>query len=179
MVPEQELRRPKAMFNLNVTEVLKTGPGHKLFDIITEIMTRSNCYAKTVRVTARILKCMFDRVKDRITDIMTVRDLKLARMMQFVVLMEPTLKAIDQGKLESLRPIVEHGIAYARTRCPGSIMNILGVDKLPILARQTRLAELITSHNENHRSTPSDVLARSSLDNTWKVSGKANLQELP
>ena len=79
----------------------------------------------------------------------------------------------DCGKLDALRPVVIGGIVYVRGRCEGSIMNILGVDRLPVLARSTRLAELIMweAHEENHRSSPTDVLARS-RHRAWIIRGR-------
>ena len=67
---------------------------------------------------------------------------------------------------------MERGIVYVRGRCDGALLRLLGVDKLPVLARQSRLAKLIMweAHLEDHRSTHTDVLARSRR-RAWIVRG--------
>ena len=100
-------------------------------------------------------------------------------MIQLVVSMGPTCEALSKGELDSLRPFTQHGIVYARTRCDKSLMNLLGIDKLPILGRQTRLARLIMleAHCEDHRSTATDVLARSQR-RAWIVRGRQLAKEV-
>ena len=68
---------------------------------------------------------------------------------------------------------------YARSRCDRSLMSLLGIDSLPILARDTRLAKLIMwqSHVEDHRDSPSDVLARS-RHRAWIVRGRYLAKEV-
>ena len=137
ILPEHEMRRPKAMFDLAVTGAWSSRLRHKLTTLVLQVTARSNCYPKTVHVTARLLKCIFDQNRDRIAEGLTVRDIQLAKVVQFMVSMEPTMKSLNDGKLDSLRPLVSGGIAYVRGRCEKSIPKILGVDKLPILSRQT------------------------------------------
>ena len=126
-----------------------------------------------MNVTARLLKCMFDGNRDLISEALTVRDIQVARLAQFIVSMGPTVEALSKGYLDSLRPIEEKGIIYVTGRCDMSILELLGVHRLPILARSTRLAELIMieAHSEDHRSTSSDVLARS-RQRAWVVRGR-------
>ena len=106
-------------------------------------MLRSNCLEKTVNVTARIIKALFDGCRDKITEPLNVDDITVARKMQFIVSMGPTVQAMSKGELDPLRPIMETGIIYMRSRCDGSLLELLGVSKLPILVRNTRLARLI------------------------------------
>ena len=173
MLPEQELRRPKALFNLVAMGDWECLLGKELSQLVVSVMHRSNSYVKTVHVTARLLKAQFDQDRSKIQEALTVRDIKLGKLVQFMVSMYLSFKAMSEGKLDSLRPVVEYGIVYARGRCEKSISRILGVDKLPILARSTRLAELIMleAHCENHRSNASDVLARS-RQRAWIVRGR-------
>ena len=97
----------------------------------------------------------------------------------FIASMGPTQVALDTGKLESLRPVVSKGIIYARTRCETSLPKLLGIDKLPILARNTRLAKLIMweAHTEDHRASSSDTLARS-RQRAWIVRGRFLAKEI-
>ena len=57
--------------------------------------------------------------------------------------MEPTFAALTAGNLDSLRPYVSKRIVYVRGRAEKSLLQILGVEGLPVLARDTRLAELV------------------------------------
>ena len=93
--------------------------------------------------------------------------------------MEPTKTALEHGKMDSLRPIVRGGIVYARSRCHSSLMSLLGIESLPILARDTRLAKHIMcqSHVEDQRASPSDVLARSRY-RAWIVRGRYLAKEI-
>ena len=124
-------------------------------DIVKHVMDTSNCLSKTVNVTARLLKCYFGMSSERIRDTLTVQDIKVAKLVQMVVSMEPTFEALQKGDLQPLRPVVHKGIVYIRGRCDRALLSLLGIDRLPVLARNTRLARLIMieSHEEDHRSS--------------------------
>ena len=93
--------------------------------------------------------------------------------------MGPTLVAMQNGSLQPLRPILDHGIVFMRSRCDPSLPELFGVSHLPILARHIRLARLIMieAHNEDHRSTPTDVLARS-RQRAWVIRGRYLAREV-
>ena len=167
------MRSPKAIFNAMGISTKKCFLGSKLTDIAAQVMMRSNCLSKVVNVMARLLKCFFGMDRSKIEEELTVTDIKAASMVLFIASMEPTLIAFEAGKLDSLRPIVDKGIVYARGRCEGSMLQLFGIDKLPILARESRLAELIMleAHCEGHRSLSSDVLARSK-QRAWIIRGR-------
>ena len=90
-----------------------------------------------------------------------------------MVSMGPTIQAVDKGDLEPLRPVMSKGIVYVRGRCDGSLMELLGVARLPVLVRHSRLALLIMleAHCEDHRSSASNVLARS-RQRAWIIRGR-------
>ena len=178
-IPEQELRVPKAAFNLTDPQVWNSLLGKDLDRIITQIMERSNCLMKTSNVTARILKCLFSLDRTRIEEPLTAKDILVARTAQFMVSMGPTLVALENGKLDSLRPYSKGGIVYMRGRIEGSLLALFGVTGLPILMRGSRLAKLIMweCHEENHRASSSDVLARS-RQRAWIVKGRFLAKEV-
>ena len=72
-------------------------------------MDRSNCLAKTVNVTARLLKCYMDSDRDKVVEGLTVVDIKVARLAQFMVSMGPTVEALSKGSLDPLRPVMVRG----------------------------------------------------------------------
>ena len=65
-VLDSELRSPKAAFNAATVEPWKNLLGERLSSIVLLVMERSNCLAKTVHVTARLLKCYFNRSQEKI-----------------------------------------------------------------------------------------------------------------
>ena len=178
-VPAEVLRAPRAAFGATVVEPWVSCLGEKISSIVMEVMLRSNNLAKTTHVTARILKAIFNGDRLKIEEPLTVRDIEAARKAQFIVSMELTLQAMDRGELLPLRPVYEKGIVYVRGRCDHSLMELLGISRLPVLARRSRLAKLIMleSHQEDHRSTPTDVLARS-RQRAWIVRGRFLAKEV-
>ena len=81
--------------------------------------------------------------------------------------------------MSPLSPVIEGEVVYVRGRCGSSLTRLLGISRLPVLARETRLARLIMieSHNEDHRSNPTDVLARS-RQRAWIVRGRYLAKEV-
>ena len=179
LVPDTELRAPRAAFNAAVLIASECLLGNRITSIVETVMERSNCLSKTIHVTARLMKCYFDQSRDRVKDPLTVEDIKTAQLLQFIVSMKPTIEAVNRGELDPLRPVMDRGIVYIRGRCDRSLLNLLGVDRLPVLARQTRLAKLIMiqAHYEDHRSSPTDVLARSRRI-SWIVRGRFLAKEV-
>ena len=178
-IPDQELRSPKAIFNMVDSRPWISRLGTDIDRMVNQIMERSSCYQKTTCVTARLLKCLFSRDKERIKEPLTAQDLKVARLVQFIISMGPTLQAWDAGKLDSLRPYQQNGIIYMRGRNEKALTHMLGVSGLPILVRNCSLAYLIMweSHNENHRASHTDVLARS-RQRAWILKGRFLAKEV-
>ena len=175
IVPEQELRKPKAVFNA-VSTLGGSVPAlieGIIFKMVERVMESSTHWQKTVFATARMLKGIICQDREKIRSGLTVRNIKVARAMQFVVSMGPTFKALESEQLTALRPTVENGIVYTVGRVDEALPRLLGVLKLPILMRSTRLATLIMweAHNEDHRSSSRDVLARA-RQRAWIIRGR-------
>ena len=142
-MPTEELRSPKAVFGLAGSEPWISPLGVKLSLILEDVMLRTNCYSKSVHVSARLLKCMYSMDRSRILEPLNVQDIEAARRAQFVLSMGPTLVAMEEGSLEPLRPVLDHGIVFMQSRCDPSLPELFGVSRLPISARHVRLAKLI------------------------------------
>ena len=172
-LPIEELRSPRAAFSVASMESYVSILGSKLDGIVKQVMGSSNCRMKTTRVTARLLKGHFGGRRSRISEPLVVADITVAEKVQLIASMGPNLEAMEKGYLAPLRPKLEGGIMYMRDRFDRSLMELLGIGQLPILARQIRLAELIMieAHCEDHRSTASDVLARSRR-RAWIIRGR-------
>ena len=127
----------------------------------------------------RLLKCQFGREKGRFSEALSMKDIRVANLALFIVSMGPSFVALGAGKLDSLRPIVQNQIIYARSRCDTALLTLLGIDRLPILARETRLAKLIMleAHEECHSATATSVLARS-RERAWVIRGRYLAKEV-
>ena len=130
-------------------------------------------------MVARLLKGLFSMDKERIRESLTAQDVEVAYKVLLIVSMGPTLAAMESGKLDSLRPVVRGNIVFARSRCDRSLMSLLGLESLPILARDTSLARLIMweAHDESHRASATDVLARSRR-RVWIIRGRYLAKEV-
>ena len=143
--------------------------------MIREVMIKCHNWDETVRVTARLIKELVCTSRDKVCSSLTVRDIKVAQTLQFAVSMEPTISAYNKGQSSSLRLVLENGSFYTVSRCGKSLLSLLGIQRMPVLARNTRLAWLIVqeSHDEDHRSTSSDVLVRSrARQRAWIIRGR-------
>ena len=129
ILSQEEMRKPWAKIGLVEVETWECLLGSKLTSVVQEVMERSNSYAKTVHVTARLLKCIFSASRSRIEEPLAVDDIMLARKVQFIASMGPTVVAMGKGDLDVLRPVVVQGIVYVRGRCDGSLMELLGIDR--------------------------------------------------
>ena len=103
-------------------------------------------------------------------------ELKKAEHLLLLHGMPHTKDAIDAGKLDSLLPVREHGIIVTRGRLGESLEKLLGVESLPILMPESRIAYLymIYAHSGEfglvHRSSVA-TLARSRRY-VWIVRGR-------
>ena len=148
--------------------------GPKLSALASQAMVKLNCLSKVTNVMAWLLKCLFKMDRSQIQEPLQGTNIKDASLALFAVSMEHTIAALNAGNLNSLRCYVSKGILYFRERTTKkSLLQILGVKGLPVLARNTRLAELIMweANCENHRASSSDILARS-RQRAWIIRGR-------
>ena len=110
---EEEMRAPKAEFNLAAAV---PGVG------VREVMTKSN-----------------DR--DKVHNAVAVKDIQVEKTLQFTVSTEPSIISHNKEQLSSLRPVLD--IIYTVRRWGRSILKLMGIPRMPELARNTRYAMLI------------------------------------
>ena len=167
-MPEQELRTPKANFNLALSNGQESYLGSRLTQLAYQVMDRLNVLSKVVNVMlVKLLKGIFSGDTERIKEPLSVEDIQVGNKTLFAASMGPTIAAMESGKLDSFRPFISHRIIYAQSR-----FALLGIKSLPILLRNTCLAKhvLLESNCENHRASSSGVLARSRL-RAWIIRG--------
>ena len=88
----------------------------------------------------------------------------MERNLQYLMNQGPSFKAMREGKLHTLDPKVRKGLIVASGRVPeDDLATVLGKPVLPVLMSSTTLASLILRHchQEDHRRSPSDCVARS------------------
>ena len=174
-VPASEMRDKKVVINgitaLN-REVKVLEGNDSLGKLVIQVMNRYNKWELTVNITARLLRAHFTKDRARIEDPVQPQQLQAAKMLKFCYSMEPTKKAFLKGDLSSLRPVFIKGVFFTTGRVGRGINAILGVDRLPILLPESRLAFLIMveSHEEDHRRDYKDTLARS-RERAWVLRG--------
>jgi hypothetical protein len=117
---EEEMRAPGAEFNLAAAV---PGVG--------------------VRVMARLLKGQICADKDKVHNTLAVKDSKVAMTLQFTVSTEPSVTSYNKEQLSSLRPVLTNGIVYSVGRWGRSILKLMGIPRMPALARNIRLDMLI------------------------------------
>ena len=145
---------------------------NKLQAMVFSVLEKTWFLQKAVRTTARLFKAVLTKDREKIKEQLTVEDMNLANQLIFFFSMEPTKAVLDRGDLTSLRVHYSKGIYYTQGRAGRALEKLLGITKLPVLMPGTRLAKLLMweSHDEDHRRTPSDALARS-RERAWIVRG--------
>ena len=169
LVPSEELRGKKV--TLLLTKASHSGI-LKLFELADLVMSRTNHLAKATSVLARLIKALVSKDRSRIQDKLSPADISVASKIMFASCMKPTIKAHAQGKLSTLRVFQNQGIWYTAGRVGRTLESLLGCNRLPVLMPETHLARLIMwqSHEEDHRRTSTDALARS-REKAWIVRG--------
>ena len=93
-VPDQELRTSRAVFNVTCVDEVEGALGAKFWQLMSQVMDRSNCLDKVVNVTARLLKCLFGSDRNIIKEPLQVRDISAANHILFTASMGPTLVSL-------------------------------------------------------------------------------------
>ena len=77
-----------------------------ILGMVEEIMNQCNRWERSVRVTDRLVKGLICEDGSKIVRNLAVKDLKVARNLQFVVSMEASIASFERGQLSSLRPML-------------------------------------------------------------------------
>ena len=167
VIPPAELRPQKV--SLLATEFSSDS---RLSLFATTIMERTNNLDKAVNVLARITKAHITHDKSKIADPLSPGAIDIAYKILFAASMGPTRSNYQKGKLASLKIFSLGSILYMEGRVGRALEHLLGSSRLPVLMPETTLAKLIMwqAHNEDHRRSSADTLARS-RERAWIVRG--------
>ena len=174
-IPSSELRDKHEVFGMEHTAVMRGRQGFRdTIGLTTALaihcMARTEDWQASVKLLARGLRSLLGSTSDPATRarFLTIQpsasDLEAARNLQYLASMGPTWLAIDERKLRADQVTADAGIVYLSGRLSqGDLSRVLGKSKLPVLMPSTRMARLIMvfCHEEDHRRTPKDALARS------------------
>jgi hypothetical protein len=124
-------------------------------------------------IAARLTKVLRTGRRHSIAEELTPADYKAGNYLLQLLSMDGTRKLFASKDMSGLASYEEQGILYTRGRLGNNLSHVLGLEKLPILAYNSRLAWLIMKycHNEDHRSDPADALFRS-RKHAWIVKGR-------
>ena len=138
--------------------------GYQLYNLTNILLGTTNNLQHNLRLLARLVRAKVCNSREVIAKPVTAEELELATKLAFFFSMNVTRQALEKGQLDTLRIFEDHGILYTQGRAPPSVLEtLLGTDKLPVVMPSTTLAWLImvASHEEDHRRSSADTLARS------------------
>ena len=182
-VPEEEKRA--AIYGVHVTHADKDVPPNiklsenvvKLYEIVYTLTSRTNNYQKARRILARILgghkkslPVSSEAFKRALSDEPTVDRLKRAEDLTMLVAAWEVTPYIS--KLTTLGPVYQQGVWCCKGRLARGLENLMGKKKLPIIAKNSRLAELLMldAHKKNHEGVAGTLAA--SRAQAWILKGR-------
>ena len=171
-IPPEELKEvkyPGAQLSAYVSQVLSVVPqstSSKLKEWIHLLCSKTVKLNLVCGVVARCLRAggRTDWRENLATPLeLEPRDLAAARKLVFLAFMDQPRKLLESGDLKTLGAWKENGSVYMRGRfSPASMDRLVGVDKLPVIPGDSRLAFLLAweAHLEDHKRDVVIVLAR-------------------
>ena len=171
VVPKSELR---TKHEVKMIRTQKSVVLSMLEEKVSNLMESCNSWTRSQALLARISRASF-LGRDAILIDPGPSDLAAARQLLFIVSMSATRKAKQQKKLTALCVEERKGVIVTTGRFNNKTLGkLLGKENLPVLMPSCVLARLILAHchEEDHRRSPTDVMARSRR-HTWIHRGYA------
>ena len=124
----------------------------RVIEMIRKLMDHHNRLEHVKRVLARLIRASFESDRAAIKIPPTVPFLNLAWKWMLSIASLDTEVDVMKGKLIGLSPIKVGGVWMTRGRLRKGMVEILGVNELPILLPHSRLSYLVmmAAHTENH-----------------------------
>ena len=141
-VPLEETR--PALYTTNLVAKTAVLPAMlHLHSMVTEVMQYSNSLPKVLAILARVLTANKSQSRASVTNQPTVYWLSMAEHLAFIVASGDTDPLVKSGRLDGMAPYYSCGRWNTKGRLGKGAFKVLGVSELPILSRNSRLAELI------------------------------------
>ena len=151
-VPIEETRPALYITNYTAKTAVLTAMIH-LHSLVTEVLQYSNSLPEVLAILAHVLAANKSQHRATVTTQPTVYNLSLAEHIAFIMATTDTDPLVKNGKLDSMAPCWSMGHWNTRGRLGKGAFKVLGVSELPILSRNSRLAELIMihTHKQDHK----------------------------
>ena len=181
-IPKEEMRTVNSYLRVAAVKISSDVPCISLFKTVDDLLSSNNCLESRKRVLARVINgwsaVSSGKSLESVRRSLVPSDLVKAEKLILLRGMVDTAIALEQGKLVSLMPYRSGNIIVTKGRLgEGVLERLLGVEELPILMANSRVAELymIRAHRGHsgllHRSV-AETLARS-RSSVWIVNGKS------
>ena len=140
-------------------------------NLVQRNLERHGNWEKSVGVLARLVRSLSasnptkspEERRVLIQEDPDVKELQEARRLQILFSQKESKEALQQGRLVPMGGRLVSGTVVVTGRVDEvDLANMLGKPYLPVIWASTKLARLIVRyfHQEDHRMTPSDVVAR-------------------
>ena len=170
-LPKEELRSRHEVLTYRTIQSPVSSQSSRLKELVEQNLEHHSDWEKSVRVLARVVRSMkacnpdmsVEERRALIKKDPGVMELEMARALQVQFSQEESIRALQQDRLVTLGGHIENGVVVVGGRVPGAdLAKMLGKPCLPVIWANTRLARLIVRHfhKEDHRRTPSDIVAR-------------------
>ena len=167
-VPEAEIRVVAPI------QAMEAATG--LSDRLTLLLNNARSLDQVIGSTARVLRAMGSmRGTQCIPHPVSAQERLAAYRLLITHESNQSRKAFEEGKLASLKPVLQAGRVLCHGRIPTDTLAVLtGKTSLPVLMPSTKLAYLLMlkAHQEDHRRGVTDVIARTRRE-AWIVRARS------
>ena len=181
-VPQEECRKKNQPLLTNPVCLLVssfTPPNRLLLFLARNSLRMATSWRCAQGALARILKGLFTHERALATIAPTTAQRQAARFLQILASSPSALIALEKGKLLSLGAITRWGMVVVDGRVRKEVLaRLLGVEYLPVILPQERLAELVLTdaHLEDHNRDPQNIMARARR-HLWIPKGTATAKK--
>ena len=169
-IPAEELRSPCYQTNAVRSNKSEVEIELSLFKFVDEVMEKYTSYPLVQAIIARWLKANSTGDRQDVETSPTVHYLRMAEQLMFMTAAVRTDEVVKLGKLEGLAPFWTNGQWMTRGRLGKGVHRVLGVDQLPVLVPNCRLAFLIMTkaHREDHKGAKVTLWRSRTKAWTWR-----------
>ena len=170
-LPKEELRSKHEVLFFKSKTPQTEHAMETMKDLVLKNLNHHSSWTKSLGVLARLVRSLscfnpLMSVQERralVAKDPDANELEVARKLQMMFSQPESIKALKEGRLTTLGGRIECGLVVVSGRVPEDDLGaILGKPYLPVIWATTPLARLIVRHchQEDHRLSPSDVVAR-------------------
>ena len=146
-----------------------------LYSLVTQVLKYSNSLPKVLAILSRVLAANKSQFRAAVTNQPTVYWLSMTEHLAFIVASGDTDPLVKSGKLDGMAPFWSCGRWNTKGKLGKGAFEVLGVSELPILSRNSRLAELIMihAHEKDHKGAKVTLWRSRAKAWIWRGAGLA------